>query len=289
MPPIFPFRGILPRKEIVHEVVSRPFDSYTMRQVESRIKKIPHSFLSIIKPELEEGKRTKPDNPEAQRKSRSKFLRFLNENILHASHEDEFYIYRQVKPDFVYTGLLATIPASYYHNGTIRIHEQTLQKKEEKLKDYLKVVGINAEPVMFTYQHKSEIDGLINELTSSEPYADFELEDKRHLLWRVPAELTAKVQRAFSEIERFYIADGHHRSASSVLLADEMASETGDLSETAGWSRFLGIFIPDHNLQLFEFNRLVRQIGEPEVADLLEKLSEKFDVKPLPDDLFVPE
>ena len=288
MAKLFPFKGVLPRREILHEVVSKPFDSYTIRQVESRIKKIPHSFLSIIKPELEQGKRTKPDNPEAQKKSRMKYLDFVRSNILETATESSFYIYRQVKPDFVYTGLIATIAAEDYHNGNIKIHEQTLQKKEEKLKDYLKVVGINAEPVMFTYPHKSVIDELINRLTSTEPYAEFELEDKKHFLWQVSVNDIPELESAFNSVERFYVADGHHRSASSVLLADELARETEDQSGEASWSKFMGIFIPDHNLQLFEFNRLVRNASAPEVSEVIEKLSENFEVTPLPDDLFQP-
>jgi uncharacterized protein (DUF1015 family) len=288
MPRIFPFKGLVPRKDIVHEVVSKPFDSYTLRQVESRIKKLPHSFLSIIKPELEHGKRTKPDNPEAQRKSRKKFLNFIADGTLQEAGSETFYIYRQVKPNFIYTGLIATIAADDYRNGNIKIHEQTLQKKEEKLKDYLKVVGINAEPVMFTYPHRSEIDELMNRLTSTEPFADFELDDKRHLFWEVNSLDNQVIQDAFLEVERFYVADGHHRSASSVLLAEELASETGDTTGTQAWARFMGIFIPDHNLQLFEFNRLVRHVGETEVAEIISRLSERFDVMPLPDDLFQP-
>jgi uncharacterized protein (DUF1015 family) len=285
---LFPFKGVLPRREIAHEVVSKPFDSYTIRQVESRIKKVPHSFLSIIKPELEQGTRTRPDNPDAQKKSRSKYLDFVSANILETAQNESFYIYRQVKPDFVYTGLIATIAAEDYHNGSIKIHEQTLQKKEEKLKDYLKVVGINAEPVMFTYPHRAEIDELMNILTNSEPYAEFELEDKKHYLWEVPSKEVLSLKSAFDAVERFYVADGHHRSASSVLLAAELARETGDESGRAPWSRFMGIFIPDHNLQLFEFNRLVRNASKPEVSEILNKLSETFEISPIPDDLFQP-
>lgn len=288
MAKLFPFKGVLPRREILHEVVSKPFDSYSIRQVESRIKKIPHSFLSIIKPELEHGKRTKPDNPDAQKKSRMKYLDFVHHEILEIAADQSFYIYRQVKPDFTYTGLIATIAAEDYHNGNIKIHEQTLQKKEEKLKDYLKVVGINAEPVMFTYPHKSAIDELINRLTSAEPYAEFELEDKKHFLWQVSVNDIPELEEAFNSVERFYVADGHHRSASSVLLSDELARETGDASGKAPWAKFMGIFIPDHNLQLFEFNRLVRNASTPEVSEVIEKLSENFEVTPLPDDLFQP-
>jgi uncharacterized protein (DUF1015 family) len=277
---IFPFKGLLPERCRVSEVVSRPFDSYTMKQVETIIKKTPNSFLSIIKPELDLGKRTKPDNPEAQRKSRKKFERFVQQGVLVPSTSEAFYIYRQVRPDFTYTGILATISATDYHNGTIKIHEQTLQKKEEKLKEYLKVVGINAEPVMFTYPHVHAIDELVNSITQSEPYADFEIEGKRHMLWEVAnSELVREIESQFTTVERVYVADGHHRSASSVLLNEELSTETGDLSNTAPWSKFLGVFFPDHNMQLLEFNRLVKGLETVDSLSIIQKLSINFDVQ----------
>ena len=287
---LFPFKGFLPKQEIVSEVVSKPFDSYTIRQVESIIKKTPHSFLSIVKPELDKGKRTKPDNPEAQKKSRLKFLDFQSKSYIKEAEQEEFYIYRQSKPDFVYTGLLATISAADYHNGTIKIHEQTLQRKEEKLKDYLKIVGINAEPVMFTYPHDSQIDDLMNDLTQQETYADFTIEGKRHQLWRISNnDSLVSIKNAFLQIERVYVADGHHRSASSVLLDQELREETGDLSQSAGWSKYMGIFFPDHNMQLFEFNRLVKGIDEIDVDELIDKLSHIFIVEKQAVDLYQPE
>ncbi|MEX1189262.1 MAG: DUF1015 family protein [Bacteroidia bacterium] len=287
---LFPFKGSLPKKELVSEVVSRPFDSYSLRQVEAIIKKTPHSFLSIIKPELDKGKRTKPDNPEAQKKSRAKFLDFQNKGFLENSQKEEFYIYRQSKPDFVYTGILATIAAADYHNGTIKIHEQTLQRKEEKLKDYLKIVGINAEPVMFTYPHVSDIDDLMNHLAESEPYADFSIDGKRHQLWRVDEDINIeKIKNAFIHIEKVYVADGHHRSASSVLLDQELKEITGDISGEAGWSRYLGIFLPDHNMQLFEFNRLIKGLEKIDIEALIKKLSPIFTVTKLSDKIYSPE
>ena len=286
---LHPFKGIIPALSQVNEVVSRPFDSYTMKQVESVIKKTPNSFLSIIKPELEQGKRTKPDNPEAQRESRKKFQAFVNDGVLETSSKEVYYVYRQMRPDFKYTGILATIAASNYHNGTIKIHEQTLQKKEEKLKDYLRVVGINAEPVMFTYPHVHAIDELVNSIANQKPYADFEMEGKRHLLWEVNDDtLISEIKHQFEGVERVYLADGHHRSASSVLLSEELAKEKNDYSDNAPWSRFLGVFFPDHNMQLLEFNRLVKGLDVVDSLDILQKLSSDFDVQLVHEDFYQP-
>jgi uncharacterized protein (DUF1015 family) len=270
---IHPFRGVLPLREKVSRIISKPYDKYHLSEVKDIVKENPDSFLHVIKPELASGKRTKADNSDAQKKSRLKFLEFLQNGVLQKVESDSYFIYRQVKPNFVYTGLLATIDAAAYRDGRIKIHEQTLAPKEGKLKDYLKVVGINAEPVMFTYPHKHDIDELMNRLTFNIPYADFHFDGKQHLLWQVssPSDVSA-LQSAFESIQKVYVADGHHRSASSVLLAEEMAELH------PGASRFMGIFIPDHNLQLFEFNRLIKDTGGLSKEEIIALLTEDFEV-----------
>lgn len=279
---IHPFRGLVPARHRVEAVISKPFDTYTSKEVEAVVKSNPDSFLNIIKPELANGKRTRPDNPEAQQKSREKFLRFLENGILEKQTDPVYYIYRQVKPHFVYTGLIATIDATAYRDGRIKIHEQTLAPKEEKLKDYLRVVGINAEPVMFTYPHRHDIDELMNRLTAQEPYTQFSFDGKEHFLWVVSHQNDiAMIQQEFDQLGTVYVADGHHRSASSVLLAEEAPENTPA-------KRFMGIFLPDHNLQLFEFNRLVKDTGDLTLNEILGRLEEDFEVDVVNADVFKP-
>ena len=280
---LFPFKGVLPAKDKVSSVVSRPFDKYAPDEVEAEVRKNPDSFLNIIKPELADGKKTRPDNPEAQKKSREKFLSFVERGTLKRQTTEQFYIYRQVKTDFVYTGIIAAIDATAYRDGTIKIHEQTLSKKEEKLKDYLQVVGINAEPVMFTYQHRSSVDDMVRRLTENVPYADFNFDGKQHLFWVIDEpETVEEIKNKFREIGNVYVADGHHRSASSVLLAESMDDKSTPSS------RFLGIFFPDHNLQLFEFNRLVKDSNGLSTEEMLSELSGDFIVEQIPGNIYKP-
>lgn len=279
MAKLFPFKGILPSPDFTERVISKPYDKYSKAEVEEIVKDNAASFLNIIKPELSNGQSTKSDNPEAQRKSRQKFEQFLENRILTQSSNKRYYIYRQIKSDFTYTGIIATISSDDYLNGVIKIHEQTLAPKEEKLKDYLRVVGINAEPVMFTYPHRAEIDELVNMLTLEPAYASFNFDSKEHVLWEISnREHIELIRNSFEKIECVYLADGHHRSTSSFLLAQELAKETNDFSGNADWSRFMGIFFPDHNLQLFEFNRLVKDIGSLSLAEILEMLLADFEI-----------
>lgn len=60
-----------------------------------------------------------------------------------------YYLYRQVKEGNTYIGIIGCTSIDDYMSGVIKIHEQTLTQREEKLKDYLEVCEFNAEPVLF--------------------------------------------------------------------------------------------------------------------------------------------
>jgi uncharacterized protein (DUF1015 family) len=272
MPKLIPFNGIVPKKNKVEKVVSKPYDKYTFKEIKEIVTSNEDSFLHIIQPELATGKKNSLITTENLKKSRAKFELFLSSGIIEKKVDKGFYIYRQIKPTFTYTGIIANISAKDYRNGTIKIHEQTLAQKEEKLKDYLKIVGINAEPVMFTYPHQAFIDNLVNRLVENEKYADFEKDGIQHQLWLVEEKQDVDaISTAFEKIEKVYVADGHHRSASSVLLAEEL-NENGN----GPWSNFMGIFFPDHNLQLFEFNRLLKDKNGLTTKEIINALSEDF-------------
>lgn len=275
---IFPFSGYLPARDKVEKVVSRPYDKYHADEVEKIVQENAFSFLNVIKPLLAKGIHVEnPSDPATLRDSRLKFEQFAREGVFHQSESPCFYIYRQIKPDFVYTGIVATISSGDYRNNVIRIHEQTLAQREEKLRDYLKVVGINAEPVMFTYPHNSAIDGLMEKLTSAPPHFYFQADGKEHLLWQIiSSEDIRKIEQAFLSIGHVYVADGHHRSASSVLLSEELALQYPDSAEDAPWKRFMGIFFPDHNMQLLAFHRLLKNTGGLSFGEVMERLQQTF-------------
>jgi uncharacterized protein (DUF1015 family) len=289
MAEIFPFRGYLPGHDLAARVVSKPYDKYTISEVEQIVRSNPVSFLHVIKPDLASGIKRNPADPESLKRSREQFKYFAKTGVFHQSERPSFYIYRQEKPAFTYTGIVATILSADYRNDTIRIHEQTLALKEEKLKDYLQIVGINAEPVMFTYPHTEEIDALMNRLTATSPAADFIADGKRQLLWMIhEPEDIRKIKDAFVGIRHVYVADGHHRSASSVLLSEELEQRFPDAPSDAPWRSFMGIFFPDHNLQLLAFNRLLKDTGGISSNEILEKLALNFHLEKLGSENFKP-
>ena len=277
MAQIFPFKAKRPRLGKALQVASLPYDQYASNEVTEILKYNPDSFLHVVQPSLLKGIKSTGSEITLLEQSRANFNKMVESGTLVSDDKNCFYVYRQEKSDFVHTGIIAAIQSTEYKNGSIKIHEQTLATKEEKLKDYLSVVGINAEPVLFTYPANHQMDELINKITAENPEEHFEKDGKKHSLWVVWNDDQIKqIHQIFKEIGHVYVADGHHRSASSALLSEALS---GSFPENHPNQRFMGVFFPHHNVQLFEFNRLVKDLNGHSLPTFLNLLNEDFEVE----------
>ena len=149
MATILPFRAIRPQADKVHLVASRSVDGYITADLKEKLAGNPFTFLHIINPDFEDGLKTRPGSKERLQKIKLRFNSFIKDNIFLKEEKPTYYIYRQIKENYTYTGIIACTAIDDYTNGTIKIHEQTITSREEKLKEYLDVCEFNAEPVLF--------------------------------------------------------------------------------------------------------------------------------------------
>ena len=290
MATIIPFKGIRPAKDKVHLVASRSVDGYNIADLNEKLKSNPYTFLHVINPDFSDGKKTKPGSEERLKKVKAQYLKFSKEDIFVNDSQPCYYIYQQQKNSIVYTGIIGCSSIDDYFNGVIKVHEQTLTEREEKLKHYLEVCDFNAEPVLFSYPNDQVIDELTVKLIQSEPVYDFTTTDKvRHKLWIVnePTQVE-KIQERFSKIQAVYIADGHHRSASSALLGKSRRATNPKYSGKEPFNFYLGIFFPETQLKIFDFNRIVKDLNGLSSEDFIRKLSEKFVVTEKGTELYKP-
>ncbi|MBI1287997.1 MAG: DUF1015 family protein [Flavobacteriales bacterium] len=274
-----PFRGIHPRPDNVARVVSRSYESYPKKEVKNILLSNQESFLNIIRPEFLTGKKAAANSQQLFKLSKQVYEMLREKGVFEQDAEPSFYVYTQHIGKLSFTGILGCASVEDYDNGTIRIHEQTIASREKVLRDYLAVCDINAEPVCFTYPRNGSLELLTEIVKQNPPMLEFEESDKRHQLWRVSdSEWTSKFSEKFSLLEHIYIADGHHRSASSVLLAHDKWLELGKVTGEEPWNFFLGIFFADDQLKILEFNRVVKDLGNLGVAQFLQELSADFEV-----------
>lgn len=287
---IIPFKGIRPAKDKVHLVASRTVDGYNTAELHDKLASNPYSFLHVISPDYSDGKKSKPGSIERLQKAKAKYLKFVAEEVFVTDEKPTYYIYQQIKEENVYTGIIGCSSIDDYFDGVIKIHEQTLTDREEKLMHYLEVCDFNAEPVLFSYPNDETIDLITAKSIQGEPVYDFTTTDKvRHKLWLVnDSNTVASIQDSFSKIPAIYIADGHHRSASSGLLGKYRRGNNPNFSGKEPYNYYLGVFFPETQLKIFDFNRVVRDLNGLTENEFLSRLSEKFTITDKCEEIYKP-
>jgi uncharacterized protein (DUF1015 family) len=279
MAKFLPFKGILPNKELTSLVVSRPFDNYSKIQIQKILSDNPSSFLNVIVPSIP-NEDDKIPYEEKLRLGKETFVHLVEKGIFVPAKQNCYYLYRQTQGEDQYTGIIGAISIDDCAKKIVKPHEQTLEHKEEKLKEYLKIIDINAEPVVISYKADHELNDLVDELTTKDAYAEFEFEGfGYHELWEVSDEASVKkIEERFSTFTELYIADGHHRTASSVLYGEEMRRENPNYQGNEAYNYFMAMMFPHHQIRLREFNRLVKDLNGFTVEQLIQKLGKDFEV-----------
>lgn len=280
MTKIKPFKAIRPVRDKVHLVATRPYYSYKKNVLSAKLEDNPFTFLHIINPEFGSPIKTLPNTQERFNLVSESYKKFIAEGILITEQENSIYIYRQTSGSHQYTGVIAGASIKEYEDDLIKKHEATITSREEMFTNYLDVVGYNAEPVLLSYSHSDELDVLLQEHTQKRSEYEFSTTDRiKHELWILSGSEMDGIISSFEKIDACYIADGHHRSASSASLA-RLRREKGNL-DINNKDFFLAFFIDEKRMNILEFNRLIKNLNGLTKTEFLEKISTHFIVEKL--------
>lgn len=290
MAKVIPFKAIRPENDKVHLVASRSVDGYNPSELKDKLTQNPFSFLHVINPDFEDGARTKPGSKERLQKVKKRFTNFLNAKVFLRDEIACYYLYRQVKNDNVFTGIIGCTSIDDYLSGVIKIHEQTLTQREEKLKDYLEVCEFNAEPVLFCYPDDEKINALTEDVMTYRADYDFTTTDKvRHTLWVINKVKSVKlILDRFAKIPSIYIADGHHRSASAALLGKLRRSRDANYTGDEAYNYYLGVFFPESQLRIYDYNRVIKDLNGLSVEEFKIQVAKSFVIKEVNETIFKP-
>lgn len=263
MAKIIPFKAVRPTRDKVSLVASRSYQTYTKKEREARLDYNPFSFLHIVNPGYKYAR--KITGTERYKLVKNRYLEFKEDDVFVQDKKPCFYVYKIVDRDKkVFNGIVAAASAKDYENNIIRKHEDTLEKREHIFKDYLKTVGFNAEPVLLTYPDNIKISNIVDEVQKKER-AEFEFTTTyrdTHYLWLIEDDETInKIAKEFEQIPILYIADGHHRSASSYLLYKELKQNDPNHTGNEAYNYFMSFLIPESELHIYEFNRLIKDLN----------------------------
>ncbi len=257
---IAPFKALRPVRDKVHLVATRPYYSYKKNVLKAKLEDNPFTFLHIINPEFGSVIKTKPNSDERFQLVKDQYAEFIKQGILIQDESPRIYIYRQTSNGHAFTGVVAGASIQEYHDDLIKKHEATLTSREAMFTRYLDLVGYNAEPVLLSYKGDNHIEELLSDYTSVRPEYEFTTTDRiTHELWVLNENETLILKNAFDAVDATYIADGHHRSASSARLFEERLNIGLSTSGNVGY--FLAFFVEESRLKILEFNRLVKTLN----------------------------
>ena len=293
---IKPFKGIRPPKELVEQVSSRPYDVLNSEEAQAEATGNEMSLYHIIKPEINFNPLIDEHDPRVYPEALSQYKRFRAKGWLEQDLEEKYYVYAQTilasnplsgGKDKTQYGLVVGAWVDDYLEGRIKKHELTRRDKEEDRMKHVRTLNANMEPVFFAYPHRDDLDAIIEEVCKETPEYDFVAapEGFKHTFWVINDKPTIeRITEIFASIPAMYIADGHHRSAAAARVGEEKKKLSTTLSQGEGdklpeYEFFMAVCFPDNQLNIIDYNRVVKDLNGLTEEEFLEKLKEDFIVK----------
>ncbi len=282
---IHPFRGLRPRADLSTRVPSLPYDVMSSDEARHMAEGNAESFLHIIKPEIDLDPGLDLYDDRVYAKGVENLQRFIADGIMVSDPEPCLYLYKQRMGDHEQYGIMVSASAAEYDADLIKKHEHTRPDKEADRTRHVDETSANAGPVFLTYHAQPDIDQMVADVAGTPPDVDFIADDSiAHTLWVIrDTDTIERLVAAFGKVEALYVADGHHRSASAAAVARRRREANPDHTGDEEYNFFLAVLFPHNQLQILDYNRVVKDLGEHSPESLLAAIGEKFDVTPTDD------
>ena len=261
-----PFKAIRPTRDKANLVATRSYLSYSDETLKEKLEHNPFTFLHIINPNIKQKGINKFNAVKA------KFNDFKEAGFFITEDTETFYIYQQTNENQTFEGIIGATAVADYLNGNIKKHEHTITAREKMFESYLDTTGFNAEPVLLCHQKNTAITNLIQYYKVTRAEYEFATTDKTiHKLWLVNSTKDINIIiNSFKSIDNLYIADGHHRSASSALLAQNSTKKNSPY--------FMSFLIDENQLNIINFNRLIKHTNGLTSYELIAEIKKSYTV-----------
>ena len=272
---IQPFAALRPVTDRAADVIAPPYDVLSSAEARVRAAGRPWSFLHISKAEIDLPETTDPHAEEVYARAAVNLQQMLQQGVLARDASPCYYIYRMVMGEHSQTGLVVAASVADYDSNRIRKHEFTRPDKEDDRVRQIEALNAQTGPVLLAYQSQQRVDAMLTAAAAGIPDVDLTADDGiRHSLWVVRDNaLIEQITTAFDAMEALYIADGHHRSAAASRVA---ASRSDD----AGAAAFLAVIFPHRQMQIFDYNRVVRDLVGMTPEAFLARVAGSFSLTP---------
>lgn len=280
MATVKPFRGIRPPKEFVEKVESYPYDVLSSAEARQAAGDNEMSFYHINMPEINFPEGVASDDPRVYDVAKREFDKFLGKGWLKQDSKENYYLYAQsLSPEKTQFGIVVAAYADDYHKGIIKRHELTRREKEDDRMRHVLATDANVGPAFFAYPDDEVLNDIISRYACTVPEYDFVASEDgfRHRFWVISDKKDIDtITNEFAKMPSLYIADGHHRSAAAVRVADEKAKADPNHTGKEEYNYFMAVCFPASELTILDYNRVVKDLNGLTHDEFLNELEKDF-------------
>lgn len=272
-----PFPCIRPVPEHAAEVAALPYDVFDRAEAAAYVSDRPLSFLNIDRPETQFAPEQDMYAPEVYERGAALLRERIEDGMLVEDRNLSYYIYELSWEGRTQTGIVAVCSVDEYEQGVIKRHELTREEKERDRIEHIGALGCQTGPIFLAYRDQPVLDMIVGAAKTSTPLYAFTDEDGvRQTVWEVVRRDAVDALHAMlGQIPCAYIADGHHRAASAVRVAQRMREEAraaGTYTGKEPFNYFLSVLFPASQLTILPYNRVVTDRNGLSTYELLEVL-----------------
>ncbi|MBQ2828723.1 MAG: DUF1015 domain-containing protein [Clostridia bacterium] len=276
-----PLKAIRPKPEYADKVAALPYDVMNSEEAKEMVKGNPYSFLHVDKAEIDLPEGTYLYSDEVYQKAKENLEKLVTDGICIDDNDEKYYIYRQIMNGRAQTGIVGAASIDDYIEGRIKRHEFTRADKEEDRIRHIDTCDANTGPIFLTYRQKDNISDFIKSYcVNNSPVYDFVSDGVQQTVWEISSkDLISDLEEMLSNVGDYYIADGHHRCASAAKIGMKRREENPDFDGSEEFNLFLAVLFADSDLEIMDYNRVIRDLNGYTAEEFLNKIGEKFEIE----------
>lgn len=271
------FSAVRPMNELADRVAALPYDVYSVEEAKREIEKEKYSFLKVDSPIATLPDGTDEKSQEVYNRAKQNFDE-MKENILIKDEKANLYLYELTFEGRRQLGLVCCVSIDDYLDDTIKKHENTRTEKEDDRIKHIDVLDANTGPIFLIYDDRIKINSILEDIVSSVPEINFTTsDDVTHRVWTIKNEAIIKtLESEFEKVNNLYIADGHHRAAAAVKVAEMRRLENPNYTGEEEFNFFMSILYPKSQVKIYDYNRVVKDLNGLSDNDFIETIKKDF-------------
>ena len=266
-------------------VSSPPYDVISSSEARDMVQGNPHSFLRVIKPEIDFTPENELQGDSLHEHSSENLKTFIRKGNLVPDDNLCFYIYKITMGNHTQTGIVAAVSVEEYNQGLIKKHELTRPDKENDRTRHIEITNANTGPVFLIYRNRGQFQSKISEINKQSADITFNADDGTiHTLWKIDSVDQVDLWKDyFKSIPSLYIADGHHRAASASRVQKIRQNANFNHKGDELYNYFLSVIFPHDEMQIMDYNRVVKDLNGLSEEQFVKSIKSNFIVTPIHD------